>query len=256
MDKLKELSDKLKGKIKVQRQFDVNFKHPSSRHLSVRNYRGYGIKVDDHLDIFTVGVKVNSELAFSINSPNILFSYKLPVQLDSSPCILYVRDETNSILNNDSDLKSFLNSLFLFLKKLHLSKTESGFFYRNYILFAFDVQRDLITVINDIIDFINENQRLFAQDSQKLKSSSTFPGNLKPLLPYTKKYAISDDVEREQLIEAMSKSEKSALIRVVKPLFNDINIFLNSFKDEPLSEEAVAIGELAELVGELLLADE
>jgi hypothetical protein len=256
MDKLKELSDKLKGRIKIQQQFDANFKHPSPRHLVVKNYRGYKIRFDDHVDLITVGVKVNSELAFSVNRPNILFSYKMPMELAHSPCILYVRDETNYLFKEDPTIKKFLTSFFSLLTQLHLSSTESAFFYRNYILFAFDMQRELIAVTDDIVDFIIDNKNIFGKESQLAIFSSEIPENLKPLLPYVKKYAISDDAEREQLKEDMNESEKSRLIMVVKPLFYDINAFLNSFKDKPLSEEAVSIGELAELVSELLISDE
>jgi hypothetical protein len=255
MDKLKELSDKLKGRIKIQQYLDANFKHPSSRHLIIKNYRGYKIKTYDHVDLFVIGVTADSELAFSVNSPDILFSYEMSVELPQSPYTIYVRDEANHLFKDDPIVKGFLNSLFSFLTQLHLSPTESIFFYRNGIFFAFDMQRDLITITDNIVDFIVENQNIFSK-SQLVISSSKIPESLQSLLPYLKKYSVSDDAEREQLIEEMKESEKSTLIRVVKPFFNEINTFLNSFKDEPISEEAASIGALAELVSELLVSDE
>ena len=49
----------------------------------------------------------------------------------------------------------------------------------------------------------------------------------------------------------MSEKEKQKLIKAVRPFFNEINAYLDSFKDGPLSEEAMSMGNLAELVSEL-----
>ena len=53
----------------------------------------------------------------------------------------------------------------------------------------------------------------------------------------------------------LSNKEKKELITIVIPLFPDINEFLDSFGDDALSNEAIAIGSLAELVCELSLLD-
>jgi hypothetical protein len=50
----------------------------------------------------------------------------------------------------------------------------------------------------------------------------------------------------------MSVKKKNELVHIVSPLLNDINNYLSSFEDRPLSEEAILIGNLAELVTELI----
>lgn len=66
-----------------------------------------------------------------------------------------------------------------------------------------------------------------------------------------KKYSIPDDSEREQLIEGIKKKQIKQLIESVDPYMSDINNYLNSFKEQPLSEEATLMRNLAELVTEL-----
>ncbi len=46
----------------------------------------------------------------------------------------------------------------------------------------------------------------------------------------------------------MTQKKKDELINSVTPFMEDINYFLNSFKDELLTEEAILINNLAELV--------
>jgi len=79
----------------------------------------------------------------------------------------------------------------------------------------------------------------------------SIPKNLRPLLPLLKGLGISDDVERELVIEELTDEQKINLVRIVEPFIEDINKFLDSFGNIPLSEEAMLLGNLAELVSEL-----
>jgi hypothetical protein len=53
----------------------------------------------------------------------------------------------------------------------------------------------------------------------------------------------------------MKKTEIKKLIKQVSPYMKDINTFLDSFKYQPLTEEATLIENLAELVSELEVTD-
>ncbi len=81
--------------------------------------------------------------------------------------------------------------------------------------------------------------------------AKNIPDNLKHLIPLLKKYSISDDGEREQLVEDIDEKQKKKLIRSVEPFMSEINNFLDSFQDNHLSDEAILLGNLAELVSEL-----
>lgn len=52
-------------------------------------------------------------------------------------------------------------------------------------------------------------------------------------------------------IEGMKKTEIKKLIEQVSPYMKEINTFLDSFNDKPLTERATIVGNLAELVTEL-----
>lgn len=97
---------------------------------------------------------------------------------------------------------------------------------------------------------------LWADSDQQLAKSliiENVPPILRILIPYAKKYSIGDDLLRVQLGDALSNKEKKELIAIVSPLFADINKFLDSFGDDPLNNEAIVIGSLAEFVCELSL---
>ncbi|ATP55248.1 hypothetical protein CPT03_01605 [Pedobacter ginsengisoli] len=81
------------------------------------------------------------------------------------------------------------------------------------------------------------------------------PTELRVLVPLLNKWCISDDVERARLLEKTSKNKKEELMNTVNPLLPKINTFLDSFGDDPLSDEAILLGDLAQLVCELNLEE-
>jgi hypothetical protein len=250
MDKLKELSAKLVGKIKQQKHFNSIVDDTSFRRLIIKNYRQYKIKIDEYKDLCTIGVNVNSNLSFSINKPDRIFGNKIPKHFSDLPYEIYVSDETYDFVK-DKYLENFWISLVVLLKRIRLSASECVFVYNNCVFFCVTAQRDFALILDDIIDLINANEKIFKRETKRNISSKKIPDNLKPLVPLLKKYSISDDSDREQLIDGMGEKEKLKLFNSVQPFFEEINIYLDSFKDMPLSEEAMLIGELAELVSEL-----
>jgi hypothetical protein len=97
---------------------------------------------------------------------------------------------------------------------------------------------------------------LWADSNQQLAeslSTEKVPPILRVLIPYAKKYSIGDDLLRVQIGDALSNREKQELITIVSPLFPDIDSFLDSFGENPLNDEAIVIGSLAEFVCELSL---
>jgi len=250
MDSLKDLSITLGGKIQKQTLFDSNFDEASNRKLTVKDYRQYKIRINEYQDLYSLGISVNSDLALSINKSDWMFGFKIPKNVSGLSNKVYVRDETYTFDQNEYVI-SFWNSLVALLNKIGLSESEGVFFYNNGISFSLKKERDVVSILNDIIDLINANKNIFKRETKRRILSARVPENLKPLIPLLKKYAVSDDSDREQLKERMTGKEKQKLINTVRPFFNEINAYLDSFKDNPLSEEAMSIGDLAELVSEL-----
>lgn len=56
---------------------------------------------------------------------------------------------------------------------------------------------------------------------------TSLPGPLRSLVPYYRRYAFSDDVERERLIQDATWSDLEELTKAVNPLWPEINAFLD-----------------------------
>lgn len=68
------------------------------------------------------------------------------------------------------------------------------------------------------------------------------PGPLRPLVPFYRRYAFSDDAERERLIQEASGAALEELTQAVNPLWRDINAYLdlNSASNEEVLTHALA----------------
>ena len=64
---------------------------------------------------------------------------------------------------------------------------------------------------------------------------ASLPGPLRPLVPYYRRYAFSDDVIRERLIQEATPAELEELVQIFTPLWPDVNAFLDL--DSRSSEE-------------------
>ena len=104
----------------------------------------------------------------------------------------------------------------------------------------------------------NFRKLLLADSDQQIAESikeENLPPSLRMLIPYAQKYSVGDDLLRTQLGMGLNKNARKELIAVVGPLLTDINKFLDSFGDDPLSDEAIVMGSLAEFTCELALHD-
>ena len=63
MDRLKQISHQLNGRILSQILFDSNFKGKSLRKLVAKDHRGYKIEIDEFGDIFYIKILSPSSMA-------------------------------------------------------------------------------------------------------------------------------------------------------------------------------------------------
>lgn len=250
MDYLQRLAIQTGGKIRKQDLLDINYSEKSLKGLIIKDYKHYKIQINDFGSLCSIDIKTNAEIAFSINNPENILSFRTPIHQKSFPYIIYVSRSNINIAEN-KEFNKVCDSIGSLLKKINLTPEESVFVAGNVVCFALKTDRDLITNIDDIIDFFNVNQDFFKKTIRNVISTKNIPDSLKPLAPLMRKYSLSDDSERDQLIEEMKPKKIKQLIESVDPYMNDINNYLNSFKQEPLSEEATLLGNLAELVTEL-----
>src|SRR5450432_1289245 len=132
MDYLKELSTQLNGKIRSQYFQDTNFKEISSRKLIISDIEGYKVTINEFGELFSIDIKVESELALAINRPNRMFRITKEVSFANLPYPVYVRDDSHDLISNKIKTP-FWTSFFELLKGIQLSKNEGVFIYRNGI---------------------------------------------------------------------------------------------------------------------------
>lgn len=137
------------------------------------------------------------------------------------------------------------------LNNFPLKISEGIFFYSNQVNFALDLRKDLAKVLDKIIDFLIDNNTIFKKEARQKIDPKNIPDNLKALLPFLKKYSVSDDSERVELVEQMSNNQKTALKNTIEPLMYEIEAYLDSFVNKVFTHEASLISALAELVAEL-----
>jgi len=89
MDYLKELSLQLGGKIKLQEVQNTNFKERCFRRLLIKNYRNHNIEIQDYGGLYLLEIKVNSDLAFSINNPDGICCFNKAIDLPNIPYKAY-----------------------------------------------------------------------------------------------------------------------------------------------------------------------
>lgn len=77
------------------------------------------------------------------------------------------------------------------------------------------------------------------------------PDEFHALIPLIEKWAIQDDVLREEKLAKTSAKVKEKVYRTVSPMFDKINEYLDSFGDGALPEEAVLLSAFAETVDEM-----
>ncbi|HUA21744.1 MAG TPA: hypothetical protein VMU80_16960 [Bryobacteraceae bacterium] len=76
------------------------------------------------------------------------------------------------------------------------------------------------------------------------------PVQFHPLIPMIKKWAVTDDSERNDLLDTTPRPVLRSLVDEVSPYLEAISSFLDSFGQKAPTEEAASLGRLAECVVE------
>jgi hypothetical protein len=79
------------------------------------------------------------------------------------------------------------------------------------------------------------------------------PSEFKVLTPFIRKWGVTDDEERSELLGKASRATLERLVKSVSPHLSSIDEYLDSFGKGPLSDTAIALGALAECTVEAQL---
>jgi len=140
-----------------------------------------------------------------------------------------------SLLEND-ELRSLLRELDLQTEERLIVSTDEISVY----LKKPTVER-VSSLIDRLADLINRHE--ITQEELDL---NVLPPQFHPLIPLIKKWAIADDLDRENFLEKFTKAVLKRFVAEAEPYLRPIDSYLDSFGDRPLSEQACALGRLAE----------
>lgn len=222
----------------------INLQH---QNLQEQCNRYYSFKKDENkfkLFIFNerlmLEVKATTKLLFALNLPDLVcFANKLSNMTGHK---LFIAN------SNDDLVKTAVDAINEDILLLNFAITEGMFVYGNAIQLVLNKTRILINEIN-ILSSIKSKLTHESED-QKLDFSGV-PIALEGLEPFLNKWAISDDEERDEAISQASKEELEQLNKYVNPKMKTINEYLDSFNNGVMTDEAILIGNLAELVTQI-----
>jgi hypothetical protein len=145
----------------------------------------------------------------------------------------------------DSGLRQLLNSgaLQWALDALQLKNSESMHICRNSIVLYLqrEARDDIISAVRAVCDLAKELPAL-----EEHLDLSGLPTQFEGLSDLIKKWAVSDDEGRSEMIERASRQKLKKFVDSVLPYISAINEYLDSYGDEPPPKGATALGTLAE----------
>lgn len=124
------------------------------------------------------------------------------------------------------------------------------------VAFVFDATRpigdalDLMAGVADRLPGLQLPPGAFRVDGL-LMDPERVPDVLRPLVPLTKRWAIGDETKRAQKLAKAARRTKQHLRESVEPLLPEVNRYLESFGESPLTDEAILVMHLASSVAML-----
>ena len=195
-------------------------------------------------------VGVSCSPVFSVNRRDAVLRFiervKQPIEF---PSLVYSADSTSaaavgswlSVAANAECIRSFF-----------LEEKDSLHVYGNQLsLFLFTPSRSRVVEMLPLLVQLKSHLVLV---SDRRVDFGSLPKHFLPLKPLMKKWAVTDDTERDSLISRASKASLKKLVDGVYPLTPAINEYLNSFGEKPMPEAACALGALAECATEVQLS--
>lgn len=129
------------------------------------------------------------------------------------------------------------------IEKIRFEQNESLHVYRNGLnvyLRPTSVEATL-AIIEQMCGLVDSNIH-----TQVETDFSDLPPTLQVLVPLIRRWGITDDDQRAEILDSVPTLSLELLVRAVKPHLPAIDTFLNSFGEKALSESAISLGALAE----------
>jgi hypothetical protein len=247
MTTLQEIRDKLKIFRPTSQEvilFDPNLNDKSTRLLKFKDNQDNRFKIWVFTDNVKLETPLTTSLLFSINFPdNVCLAKKL---------LLDERGIGKIFTDNSKDvqIQYCLKLLKNDLKSLNFDFNEGLTVYRNSIQLTLKQDRQMLPEI-EILKKIKSLIELNFPDEIEEIDYSDLPTDLRQILIKFGSLAISDDFERDEKIKTLTNKQRIDFIETLEPKLENINSFIDTFSDKPLSEGAIRLQSLAELLIEL-----
>jgi len=243
-DYIKEKLIEFNLKSKKTNLFHPNLQRTSHRYFNLKMSTGATYRIFDFTEKIVIETAIKTCLLFTVN---------LPDKICLADKKLNTKTGLKIYSSNTKDLKVIdcVNLIKKEIIDLRLQNNEGIYIYGNGITLNLNNSRELkpeILILQNLKSIIEDN----FPENQEITDPFRLPTNLRNLAALFSEWAIQDDLEREEKIQKSSKIKLKRLIDLVYPKMDEINKYLDSFKTEPMPDEAILVGSLAELVSELI----
>jgi len=209
------------------------------------DFAGNKVRLRANGEFVVVEIPCNLDVdVLSINRRDKIFLWKRsPFEAAGFPSLPIFADSTSD------RLRQFLASpsLTQALNALCLGETESLHIYQNGPVLYFKPESidEAVLAVKALCSFIEKLPSI--DDSVNLDG---LPPKFKELSPLIRKWAVSDDELRTEMLEHKSETALRKFVSAVEPHIPSINEYLDSFGEEAPPEAATALGTLAECATE------
>jgi hypothetical protein len=224
--------------------FDPNLNDKSTRLFKFKDEQDNRFKIWVFTDTVKLETPLTTSLLFSMNFPDkVCLADKKQREINGIGIVYTDNSKNDQIFNCIDLLKDEL-------KTLEFDNNEGLTVYRNSLQLTLKHKRQLLPEI-EISKKIKTIIELNFPDKASGTDYSDLPTDLRQLFLNYKNLVVTDDIERDELIEGLSTKQRKDLINKIEPKFEEINLFLDTFGDKPLTEGAIGLQCLVELTIEL-----
>ena len=189
---------------------------------------------------------VDGRLVFAVNRPDRIMLADVPVRglTGTLPWPVFATRTATADVREWLVVKGAQH-----IQRLAPGAEEALFVAGNGVQFRACLDRDLVALTDVLVEFAASLPKVVLREPEL--DANRLPAALRPLAPLFDRWAVADDEERSRRVRRASVAQRHALVQTIAPYVEQIDAYLASFDPNPLPEEAIRMGELAEVAAEI-----
>ena len=224
--------------------FDPNLNDNATRLFKFKDDQESRFKIWVFTDTVKLETPLTTSLLFSINFPD-----KVCLANRNLKTIIGIGTVFTDN-SKDDQIQVCVELLKNDLKSLQFDNKEGLTVYGNSLQLTLKHDRLLLPEIEACKKLKTIIEQNFP-DKAARTDYSDLPSELRKILVTFESLAVTDDFDRDELIEGLTAKQRKDLIKAIEPRFEKINLFLDNFGDKRLTEGAIGLQSLVELTIEL-----